>query len=220
MYSISQAVDAELKTKPYLYELIELNLVNITELARFLRADIEEICMKPVSVEALAMAIRRISRPRIESDLAKLFAKSPEIMVRLNLYEFTVRKRDTMQKVQTLMAGLSHSDAHFFTVTQGIYEDTVIMSRDYVDHARSLFEPHEILSELDGIGAVTVRLDPSNVHIPGVYYHILRGLFLEHINVVEIVSTHLECTLLVAESDAERTFKAVKQLFKSPSHPQ
>jgi hypothetical protein len=81
MYSISQAVEEIIKTRPYLSELLEQDLLNITQLARQIELEVEDKCMKEISTEAIAMAIRR--SPRLNYlQTARLFAKLPDIMVR------------------------------------------------------------------------------------------------------------------------------------------
>lgn len=215
MYSISQAVEEIINSRPYLSELIEQDLLNVTQLARQIELEVEDRCMKEISTEAIAMAIRRLPKVQSSSRLMKLFAKSPDIMVRSHLWEVTVKKQDNLKKIHKLLDGLTASEEHFFTITQGIFEDTIIVSKDYVDQLRSLFKTGDIVAEFDDLAAVTIRLDPSNVEIPGVYYYILKSLLMENVNVVEVVSTYLECTILVAEKDAEQTFATVKKLFKS-----
>lgn len=216
MYSISQALDDILMSKPYFSELLEHDLLNITQLARHLRPEIEDRCMKATSVEAIAMAIRRAPKSRPSPKLSDFFKQSPDIMVRSHLSEITVKKRDSGRSIQALLDIHTQADGQFFTITHGIFEDTMIVSKDTVDTLRTLIGEDDIIAQFDNLVAVTVRLDPDNVKTPGVYYSLLKPLMLEHINVIEVVSTYLECTLLVADHDAERTFAVVKRLFRSP----
>lgn len=214
MYSIAQAVEEIIKTRPYLSELLEHDLLNITQLARQIEVEVEDKCMKEVSTEAIAMAIRRLPKVKLSSKLVHLFAKLPDIMVRSHLCEITVKKQVNLKKIHRVLDEFTQSDGQFFTITQGIFEDTIIMGKDSADQIRTLFTPADIIAEFDNLAAVTIRLHPTNVETPGVYYYILKSLLLENINVIEIVSTYLECTILVAEKDAEETFAAVKKLFR------
>jgi len=216
MYSISQAVEEIIKTRPYLSELLEQDLLNITQLARQIELEVEDKCMKEVSTDAIAMAIRRLPKVKLSSKLARLFAKLPDIMVRSHLCEITVKKQDNLKKIHKVFDEFTEEDGQFFTITQGIFEDTIIIGKDYAEKTRRLFAQDDIIAEFDNLAAVTIRLHPANVETPGVYYYILKALLLENINVIEIVSTYLECTILVAETDAEETFAAVKKLFRSP----
>ncbi len=215
MYTISQAVEHILQSRPYISELLEQDLINISQLARQIEGEVQDTCMKEVSAEAIAMAIRRLPKLIISPKLMSLFEKSPDILVRSHLCEITVKKQDNLKKIHKVLDEFTESDGQFFTITQGIFEDTIIIGKDYAEQIRTLFTAKDIIAEFDNLAAVTIRLHPANVETPGVYYYILKALLLENINVIEVVSTYLECTILVAEKDAEETFAAVKKLFRS-----
>ena len=215
MYSISQAVENILQSRPYISELLEQNLINITQLARQIEPEVEDMCMKEVSTEAIAMAIRRLPRLSISPKLKSLFEKSPDILVRSHLGEITVKKQDNLHKVHKLLDEFAASKGQFLTITQGIFEDTIIVGKDYLPQIKLMFAAENIVAEFSDLAAITIRLHPSNVETPGVYYYILKSLLLENINIVEVVSTYLECTILVKEEDTGATFGAIKKLFRS-----
>ncbi|MBP6994142.1 hypothetical protein KBB12_02785 [Candidatus Woesebacteria bacterium] len=216
MYSIPHAVEEILLRRPYISELLEQDLINITQLARQIEAEVEGACMKEVSTEAVAMAIRRLPKLTASLKLKSLFEKSPDILVRSHLSEITVKKQDSLYKVYELLDGFVESKGQFLTITQGIFEDTIIVGKDYMPRIQKMFTQEHIIAEFTDLAAVTIRLHPSNVETPGVYYYILKSLLLENINIVEVVSTYMECTILVKEEDAGATFGAVKKLFRSP----
>lgn len=214
MYSISQAVEDIIRSKPYFSELLERDLLNITQLARQLKPEIEDRCMKETTVEAIAMAIRRFPVKTMPKGVSDQFSKTPDIMVRSHLCEITVTKQNNLKQIHTTLAQSNLIEGQFLTITQGIFEDTIIFSQDQKEKVIGLFRPSDIVSTFDDLAAITIRLQPATVITPGVYYYFLKSLFLEHINVIEVVSTYLEFTLLVEEKDAERTFGTVKKLFR------
>ena len=55
----------------------------------------------------------------------------------------------------------------------------------------------------------------SNVRIAGIYYFILHRLAREGINIVEVISTQQEFTLVVKEADTDRTFSLLMKLKKN-----
>lgn len=216
MYSISRAVSEIFDKKPYISELREDDLINITQLARKIRYEVETRCMKEVTVEAIAMAIRRLPNVALSTKLTHLFAKLPDIMVRSHLCEITVKRQHNLKKIHRLLDEFTALEGQFFTVTQGIFENTIIVGKEYKRQVITLFSKDEIIAEFDNLAVVTIRLDTSIVTTPGVYYLILKSLFLEGINVIEVVSTYLEFSILVEEKDTENTFSTVKKLFTSP----
>jgi hypothetical protein len=60
-----------------------------------------------------------------------------------------------------------------------------------------------VLADLAGL---TIRFPAKYLHVPNTTFALLRPLALNRINLVEVVSTYTELTLIVAERDLERTF--------------
>jgi hypothetical protein len=56
-----------------------------------------------------------------------------------------------------------------------------------------------------------IRLAPSTVRSPGVYYSILKQLAWRAINVVDVVSTYTEFTIVVEHADVDRAFAALRE---------
>lgn len=211
MYSIAQAVDEIVRSRTYLADLLDEGVLNISELARSMHQEVQDLCMKPVTVQAVAMAVRRRPLQPMSDGLERMLAEPFDIMVRSHIFEITVHKQSTLPRIQAVFADLTMSREHFFTITQGIYEDTILVSETYKDRVLGMFHSEDIVSQIEGLTAITVRLPPTSVDVPGLYHHILRGLALESINVVEIVSTYLECTLLFAGKDAQRAFAVLEK---------
>ncbi|MFO0704250.1 MAG: ACT domain-containing protein [Patescibacteria group bacterium] len=214
MITISESIKAQLAKKPYIAELLSENLVNIMSLSRNLRPTIEEETMKDVTDEAIAMAIRRFvdDLPK-DVKISSIFSETPDILVRSHLCEFTIKKEGSTGVIEKLIKTLSLSKENFFTITQGVFEDTIIASDVYESVIRKTLELQQIIAFFDKLSAITVRLPPENVDMPGVYYHLLKSLANNGINVMEVVSTYRECTIIVREKDVDEAFRSVKKIF-------
>jgi hypothetical protein len=213
MITVSSAIQSRLNKMPFVTDLLADRLINIMSLARVLRPSIEELCMKEVTEETIAMAIRRMSARPENQTLRALFSETPDIMVRSHLCEFTVKKDGSAAAIEKIIKTLSLSKEHFFTITQGVFEDTLIVSDVYESMVRQVFQLNHIIAFFDHLAAITVRLPPENVEMPGVYFHILRSLAENGINVMEVVSTYREFTLLVREVDAHDAFTRIQKIF-------
>lgn len=213
MITVTSAIQSKLDKMPFVVDLLSQNLVNIMALARMLRPGIEEVCMKEVTEETIAMAIRRLPEQKGAQNLRHIFAETPDIMVRSHLCEFTVKKDGSAAAIEKILKTLSLSKEHFFTITQGVFEDTLIVSDVYESMVRQVFQLNHIIAFFDHLAAITVRLPPEIVEMPGVYSHILRSLAENGINVMEVVSTYREFTLLVREVDAHDAFTRIQKIF-------
>lgn len=213
MITISEAIKVKLAKMQFVEELLAENLVNIMSLARRMRPAIEEMTMKEVAEETIAMAIRRLPKKPVTQSIAEVFSEAPDILVRSHLCEFTIRKEGSGTAVDKIIKTLSLANDNFFTVTQGVFEDTIIVSDVYEQHVRNALKLQHIIAFFDKLSAITLRLPPENVDMPGVYYHILKSLAQNGINVMEVVSTYRECTIIVREKDVEEAFKNIKKIF-------
>lgn len=57
-----------------------------------------------------------------------------------------------------------------------------------------------------------MRLPSSNVKMVGLYYNILKKLAWNKINIVEVISTTNEFTIIVDEKDIGKAFSVIKDL--------
>lgn len=214
MITISQAVATLVQRKPYLTELLAGDLINIMSLARLLKKEIEEESMKEVSEEAIAMAIRRLPKLTHTTSLAEIFSRSPDIMIRSHLSEYTVKNSPSFtEKKKALFETLTRTQEHFFTITQGIFEATIVVSSEHDAYFDEYLKDEVLIAKIDDLAAVTIRLPRENAEIPGVYHHLLKVLAFAGINIIDIVSTYRECTFLVADADADRAYSVIKGMF-------
>lgn len=57
-----------------------------------------------------------------------------------------------------------------------------------------------------------MRLPSSNVKMVGLYYNILKKLAWNKINIVEVISTTNEFTIIVDEKNIGKAFSVIKDL--------
>jgi len=55
-------------------------------------------------------------------------------------------------------------------------------------------------------------LRPEHLHVPGVNYQITKTLAWKGINIVEIISSYSETTLVVDREDIDRVFSLIKEI--------
>ena len=57
-------------------------------------------------------------------------------------------------------------------------------------------------------------LDKENIEISGIYYYLLKKLAWKGINIVEVISTTNEFTIILNDADVEIVFNLLSQLKK------
>ena len=111
-----------------------------------------------------------------------------------------------------LMRQLNNEPDAFFAFVRGVTETTVITSDKYNDLIDKLFVNEKMIISTQELAFITVKLPRINIEIYGIYYYILKQLAWEGINIIDVISTANEFTVLVAQDDVDKAFKTLMQL--------
>lgn len=216
MITISQAVESILLSKPFILDALNDNIINFTSLAEYLRPDISRLLKKEVNTGAVVMAIRRFKSVNDEGLLKKIedqVKQFGDILVRSNLVDYTFKNSESLLKnQQKLIEIIKDRKGFFYTVTQGVYETTFILSDQIKDEIPIIFEGEKLISSSYGLSSVTIKLPSGNTEQPGLYYYIFKKLAWDGINILEVVSTSNEFTILLKDKDIDRAFSVIKNL--------
>jgi len=216
MVTIPEIVESIVKRSPFLEEALSQGIINVSSLARNLLPDIRQEAMKEVQEGAVVMAINRLSK-RLQGrkqQHRKLFSSPPDLMVRSNLFEITMVNSESLaRKRKALLDHVSSQPNYFLTMTQGIFETTIIASVDLKKQVFSAFQGERLISSIEDLSALTVQLPKGTAEVPGAYSFILKALAWEHINIVEVVSTLNEFTIILEDINIDKAFFVIKRLF-------
>ncbi|NOT06815.1 MAG: aspartate kinase [Gemmatimonadales bacterium] len=212
MRRISEAVEEEVRRTAFLEGALADGLINYSALARRLRPRLERQLLRKVSVAAIGMALRRLE-PRVARRTGpRPKGGAPELTVRSNLMEFTFRNSPTLRaKQRRLLARLANRPDAFVTYTQGVSEAMLIVSADLERAVEELFRGEARVATLRHLSAVILRLSPAIVRTPGAYYRILKQLAWENINIVDVVSTYTEFTIVLDDSQVGAAFAVLRE---------
>jgi len=212
MVTIGEIVNSYLQNHPFIQQAMNDDLINFSSLARILRPRIEKELMKRVEVSAVGMALRRSAVQLKKRSRSFPIIHPEEVVVRSGIVEYTFAKSNTIASaVATFLHSIAKENTYFSTVTQGVFEVAVIMSAQYETRVKKLFAKEKITSRQTKMAAITLRLPTNNVVVPGVYNRFLQKLAWEHINIIDIVSTLTEFTVLLSEKEVDRAFTLLKE---------
>lgn len=220
MISIAEAVKETLQRSFFIEEALTLGIINLSSLARFLKPDIEEILKKKVETGAIVMALKRHSLEIAGSDrtIHKWIGRCPDLLVRSNLIELTYANSDSLLGAEKrFLSEVEERKGDFFTFTRGLYETTIIASRGLKDGILKGFRREKLVKSYENLSAISLQLAADTALVPGVYSFILKELFCRGINVMEVVSTLNEFTIILQEDSADRAFAALTALQRSPA---
>lgn len=216
MITIPQLVEKLIRSKPYLEEALADGLVNISSLARKLQPIISEVQGKEVSSGAIVMAINRMDASvnyKIRNRMNKMIGNLGDIIVRSDLSNYTFENSQSLIQCQMeLLEEISGKKDVFHTFSQGVYETNLVLSNLVALSLNSIFKDENLLSNTRNLSSITIKLPQDNTELPGLYYYIFKKIAWEGINIVEVISTTNEFTIVVEDSNVERAFSVLKNL--------
>ncbi len=216
MDSIGKITEDLINCSPFLREAITDNLINISALARKLKPEIESRMGKPVKEGAIVMTIKRMSPGlyyRLNIKITNMMSELGDFLVRSNLSDFTYENSESLKNAQTdFIQLLRKENDNFYTISQGLSETTFIVSASQNEIVKEFFKKEKLKAHNEKLASVTVKLPTMNTEIYGVYYYILKQLHWEGINIVQVVSTSNEFTIVVNQAEIDIAFKILMNL--------
>lgn len=216
MVTIAEIVTRLIARSPFLSEAISDGLVNVSALARRLRPEVEKQLGKTVKEGAIVMAINRMSHGEllyVERDLLAFFRKVNDISVRSNLVDYAFANSDTLMERQVeLLQWVGKHPKSFCTFSQGVAETTIVVTDNVADRVEALFQAERRLNKETDLASVTLMLPVENRVLYGVYYYILKELAWNGINLVELISTSNEFSIVVRNEDLQKAFSLLVRL--------
>ncbi len=214
MRTTAAVVEELVRELPLLEEGLAEGILNLSALARRLRPQVEDAVGRGVSDAAVMMALKRLA-PRIaaqDRSIVRLLRQMRDLTVRSSLVEFTFRSSPTLlERHRNLLLSIAKERDAFLTYTQGVFEATLIASARLAGRIEAAFASEQLVSRLDDLSAIVIPLPPKSVQTPGVHYTLLKQLALAGLNVVEVVSTYGELTIVLAKDDVDRAFSILKR---------
>lgn len=217
MITVPQAVREVIHETPFLEELLSGKLLNLSEVARDIKLEIEEKTMKDVQIGSIIMALKRMSAEfRPNTELTKIFKSSPDLIVRSNLFSLTIHKSDSqIHKQKILLEYAALSPTVFMTVTHGVFEVTIVAHNEMKDYITTLYKEENVIARSENLSSITVKFSKDIIDIPGIYYIILKALAWGGIDITEVVSTYSEITIILKQEYVDKAFSLIKKLFKT-----
>lgn len=211
-------VEEIIKKSPFLEEALAEGIINLSSLSRQIKTEIDEHLNKDVQVGAIVMALKRLSPkfdPNLKIKVKKVIHKLGDITVRSKITYYTYNNSATLiEKESILLNNIKNKKDIFFALSQGVYETTIILSNSEHENIDLLFKGEKLIQKTKDLSSITIKLPSENSDVSGIYYFILKKIAWEGINVLEIISTTHEFTIIVNDESVDRAFSVLKKLNK------
>lgn len=210
MKTIQEAVERTIRKTPFIEEALNEKLINVSSLARVILPEVTKLLKKEVKVGAVMMAINRLSPAselRIRKNIRKFTLSLGDFIVRSDLIDYTFKNKSSLLKeIARILTKASESNDYFITVSQGIFETNIVISQSLQTYVEEFFREEQMISHVDSLASITIKLPKENLEQSGIYYFILKQLAWADISLQEVISTTNEMTIVVKEEDINQTF--------------
>lgn len=215
MYRTKDAVKIILEKSEIALTAFNEGYLNFSAYAKKIKPEVEKETKKNVSVGSIVVSLSRIKSESkgkkyvVPKDLLPLI-KLNDIVVKSSLFEITFenteKNRSVINEIQK-KSDISVDDMHMISI--GINEITLILPIKFKEKTIKLFAPAKPKIILDNLAAVTVRFSDDYLYIPNTIFVIIRELALRRINIIEIVSTFTELSIIVTQKELMSTFEVL-----------
>jgi hypothetical protein len=216
MKKLSEIVEEEIKRSPFLMESLREGLINISALARKIQKPVEKIIGKGVQTNTIIMSINRLPmqlEQKQEPNLVRFISKLRDVRVRSNIVDYTFVSSGTLIHAQTsLLLRAAELPKSFHSISQGVTETTILVDESLEKDLIHIFLKEKCIERERDLTVLTFLLPAENRVLYGFYYFILREFAWNGINLVEVISTSNEFTLVVSTKDLDAAFKVLSTL--------
>ena len=196
------------------YEALNSGYMNMSAYAALIKADVEKLAKKPVTINSLVVSLTRVKK-----DLQKESPLAPKVVVtnittKLPLSEIIYENSETaISQLESLHKKLSITRKDFFTATISTTELNIICSSNITDKilAHFISEPKVTTNNLAAVG---ISFDQKQSNVPNILFSLMLVIARARINIVEVVSTYTELTFIVSEKDFSQTVSLFSDIHK------
>ena len=216
MKTISSVVENYIKNKPFLSTALSEGIINLTSLSRRIKPEIELVLKKQIRSGAIVMALKRISNSLefvSTHKILKVLKNIGDITVRSNLIDYSFKVSDSLLSCQAkFLSEIDNPQLIFYTSSRGVTESNIIISNEMKEKMEGYFEKEILIKKTDNLSSISIKLPVENVSIPGIYYFIFQKMSWEGINIIEVISTSNEFTIVLDDKNVNDAFKIIKNL--------
>lgn len=215
MQRISESLRELVLANPFLRYGLSERLLNLSQVARFLRPLIAARTNKELQDSGIVMGLSRLQR-ELEGTITREATEEGfqirNLSIHSDLHIVTFNKtRDIHRALQGIYVKVIDQGG-FMTITEGGSEVTVIVE----EKSTALLERlagQTVIHRQEKIASLALKFDDSYLQTPGLLHFIFQQLYFQNINILEIASTRTELIVYLAQPDLRLAFDSIYQRF-------
>ena len=205
-------IEELLKKEPFLIENIKNGLINISALARQIVPELSRKVGKKLNPNAIIMSIKRMEVDQLNKTrpLKKQLKNIGDLTVKSGLIDYSFQNTPEFEKISSKFSLKQLANTNgFHTLCKGVHETTVIIS----ENLKNVFEKSlgviSYQSRQENLASITIQLPKLNTEVTGLYHHLLGIITWRDINIIEVISTTHELTIIIKEEHISAALEAL-----------
>jgi len=212
MLKINNALKEIIQNDDTLKAGLNFRLLNLSQVAEFVRPALETRVKKNVKKSTLIMALSRLQKEMSDFSVRKKFSIN-NLSIYPDLCSFTFfSSQDVRKKVERIYKEVQNSEG-YISVIQGTKEIAIIIDESDASLVKRIIKetPKHITPNLVSLN---IRFDEKFYVTPGGLYQLFRQLAFQGINVFEVSSTFTEINIYIAQKDVRLAFDTFFNIFQ------
>ncbi len=211
MNKISDTVKELVENNALLHTGISQALLNLSQVARYLKPQIEARTKKSVKSGAILMALSRLSKA-FNGSVAGIEISIENMIVHTDLALATYPNSIETHRAINAIYNKIQKRQGYITITQGVREVTLIFGRKHLPLI-SEFLPGKPLHRHNHIAALGIAFPFSYISEPGLFYQFYQQLYFQNITIIEQASTATELILYLDQDEVQLAFETLYNRF-------
>lgn len=219
MVTVQHLVKRELEKNPFLIDVLQQELINVSALALKIQPAIEKELVKRVKTTAISMALRRYTSETSKKNIFQWkFPKNLEVSTKSQIYEVAIEKTPNAKKIfDQLHHNIKRQKGEFLSFVEGTYEIIIFTNQRNKKQVKKAIKNQKITSENDNLAYVTVNWEKFTKDIPGIYYRITRALAFRNISIQSFHTIGAEMMIFFKEDDLVNAYNIVNNILHNKS---
>lgn len=212
MIKVASLVESFIREDDIAMQAMQYGIMNFSEYARVLHPKIEKKLLKKVDIKTIVTALSRLSTS-LKGGRQINTIKIKNLSIYSDLTELTVEKTANNREIFRNLH--DNSNKSYFVTVESLSSISIIATKESIDNAKKLLHENEMLVEFDDLTGISLIIEISSSEkpltlTPNTTYEILSKLAVKNINVVEIISTANELTLIIEKSNTDIVLSQLK----------
>lgn len=216
--SIARIVDDLISENPMMEDYLARGLINQSALARSLLPRIERELGEKPNPQAAIMAIKRYSRhaekKKYLGDI-KTVLSGCTINLKSGVTDIAIElKANLFPLFNEISKKVKPERGEVLSFVQGFSEAAIILDDKYADFLLSQLSKKDILVVEKDLVVLYILAPPKFWEVPGVIAYVTSQIAARGINIVDIVTTQTELSLILKKNDATVAFDTINRLIE------